>query len=424
MKKSFYLNSEIVVIGLGYVGLPLAVKLSESFKVIGYDKSIKRIKGLKKGFDFTKEISSRKLNNNKNLIFTSNPIDIYKKNTYIVTVPTPVKKNNKPDLSFLKQACRLVGKSINRFGIAIFESTVYPGVTETICGSIIEKNSKLKFNKGFYLGYSPERINPGDKKHTIENITKIVSGSNQEVTKIIGNIYESIIDKGVHYTSNIRIAEMAKAIENAQRDINIAFINEVAMICSKLNISVYDVLEAAKTKWNFLSFQPGLVGGHCIGVDPYYLAHAARNLGYDAKLILAGRLLNDQMAKDIYKLIKKDISKNDRILQIGVTFKENVTDIRNSKAVELAKFLIKDGHDIELYDPVAQEQEVSETYGLKLVNPSGHYDYVLLAVAHEELVKDFNKKIFKFLKNNSVLFDIKGALKNRSFKKNVIYKSL
>ena len=348
MKKSFYLDSEIVVIGLGYVGFPLAIKLSSVFKVIGFDISSNRINELKEGKDLTREISIEKLKKIKNLRLTSTPKDIFKKNIYIITVPTPLKKNNVPDLSFLEKACRIVGKSINKYGIAIFESTVYPGVTEKICGSIIEEESNLKLNKGFFLGYSPERINPGDKKHTIEKIIKVVSGSNKEITKIIGKIYESIIHKGVYYAQSIKIAEMAKAIENAQRDINIAFVNEVAMLCQHLDISVYDVLEAACTKWNFLPFQPGLVGGHCIGVDPYYLAHLAKGLGYDTKLILAGRHLNDEMTNLMFSIIKKDISLKDRILQIGVTFKENVSDIRNSQAAELANFFTNSGYNLDL----------------------------------------------------------------------------
>ena len=306
MNKSVYLESEIVVIGLGYVGFPLAIKLSSVFKVIGFDISSNRINELKEGIDLTREISKEKFKKIKNLKLTSTPEDIFKKNIYIITVPTPLKKNNVPDLSFLKEACRLVGKNINKYGIAIFESTVYPGVTEKICGSIIEEESNLKLNKGFFLGYSPERINPGDKKHTIEKITKVVAGSNKEITKIIGKIYESIIHKGVHYAQSIKIAEMAKAIENAQRDINIAFINEVAMLCQHLDISVYDVLEAACTKWNFLPFKPGLVGGHCIGVDPYYLTFKAQKLGYKSKIILAGRKLNSKMGQFVVKkLINK-----------------------------------------------------------------------------------------------------------------------
>ena len=424
MNKSVYLDSEIVVIGLGYVGFPLATKLSSVFKVIGFDISSNRINELKEGKDLTREISIEKFKKIKNLRLTSNPEDIFKKNIYIVTVPTPLKKNNVPDLSFLKEACRLVGKNINKYGIAIFESTVYPGVTEKICGSIIEEESNLKLNKGFFLGYSPERINPGDKKHTIEKITKVVSGSNKEITKIIGKIYESIIHKGVHYAQSIKIAEMAKAIENAQRDINIAFVNEVAMLCQHLDISVYDVLEAACTKWNFLPFQPGLVGGHCIGVDPYYLAHLAKGLGYDTKLILAGRHLNDEMTDLIFSIIKKDISLKDRILQIGVTFKENVPDIRNSKAAELANFFINSGYNLDLYDPVAQQEEVLKIYGLKLTKPVGHYDYIIFAVPHEPLVSNFNQEISKYYKNTSIIFDIKGVLKNKTLKKNIIYKSL
>ena len=419
-----YLNKEIVVIGLGYVGLPLVVRLSSNFDVIGYDISQKRVRELLSYVDKNMEFTKEDLKKISRLKFTSNEKDIRGKLIYIVAVPTPVDKENIPDLAYLKNACEIVGRNLIEGAIIIFESTVYPGVTEEFCAPIIAKKSDMKLNSNFFVGYSPERINPGDKEHSFEKITKVVSGSNKKITKVIGNIYGSVIEVGIFYAKSIKVAEAAKAIENAQRDINIAFINEVAMLCQHLDISVYDVLEAACTKWNFLPFQPGLVGGHCVGVDPYYLAHLAKGLGYNTKLILAGRHINDEMTDLIFRIIKKDISLKDRILQIGVTFKENVPDIRNSKAAELANFFINSGYNLDLYDPVAQQEEVVKIYGLKLTKPVGYYDYIILAVPHESLVSNFNQEISKYYKNTSIIFDIKGVLKNKSLKKNIIYKSL
>ena len=406
-----YLNKDIVVIGLGYVGLPLAVKLSSAFNVIGYDISQNRINDLKNYYDSTKEISKSELKKAKNLIVTFDKNLINKKYVYIITVPTPVKKNNLPDLSLLKNACRLVGKNINKNAIVIFESTVYPGVTEKICGPILAKESNFKLNNTFYLGYSPERINPGDTKHSVEKITKVVSGSSVEITKVIGKIYNTIIKAGVFYAKSIEVAETAKAIENAQRDINIAFVNEIALLCQKLNISVYDVLDAAKTKWNFLSFEPGLVGGHCIGVDPYYLAHIAKKLGAKADIILSGRRLNDNMTSIIFNEIEKQISLNDRILQIGISFKENVPDIRNSKSAELAKAFIDKNYNINVYDSIVNSNEVNKIFGIKLSKLIGRYDVIIIAVSHKFLS---NKSIdlLKHIKKSTKIFDISGKYRN------------
>ena len=418
-----YLNKDIVVIGLGYVGLPLAVKLSSAFNVIGYDISQNRINDLKNYYDSTKEISKSELKKAKNLIITFDKNLIKKKYVYIITVPTPVKKNNLPDLSLLKNACRLVGKNINKNAIVIFESTVYPGVTEKICGPILAKESNFKLNNTFYLGYSPERINPGDTKHSVEKITKVVSGSSVEITKVIGKIYNTIIKAGVFYAKSIEVAETAKAIENAQRDINIAFVNEIALLCQKLNISVYDVLDAAKTKWNFLSFEPGLVGGHCIGVDPYYLAHIAKKLGAKADIILSGRRLNDNMTSIIFNEIEKQISLNDRILQIGISFKENVPDIRNSKSAELAKAFIDKNYNINVYDSIVNSNEVNKIFGIKLSKLIGRYDVIIIAVSHKFLS---NKSIdlLKHIKKSTKIFDISGKYRNMFSSEGIKYWSL
>ena len=418
-----YLNKDIVVIGLGYVGLPLAVKLSSAFNVIGYDISQNRINDLKNYYDSTKEISKSELKKANNLTVTYDKNLINKKYVYIVTVPTPVKSNNLPDLSLLKSACKLVGKNINKNAIIIFESTVYPGVTEKVCAPILAKESGFKLNDTFYLGYSPERINPGDAKHSVEKITKVVSGSNAEITKVIGNIYNTIIKAGVFYAKSIEVAETAKAIENAQRDINIAFVNEIALLCQKLNISVYDVLDTAKTKWNFLPFQPGLVGGHCIGVDPYYLAHIAKKLGAKADIILSGRRLNDKMASIVFNQIEKQISLNDRILQIGISFKENVPDIRNSKAAELAKAFIDKNYKINVFDPIVDNTEVNKNFGIKLAKLAGSYDVIIIAVSHKFLS---NKSInlLKHTKKSTKIFDITGKYRNMFAAKNIKYWSL
>ena len=404
-----YSKKNIVVVGLGYVGLPLAVNFANTFDVIGYDISDARINSLKNFKDSTKEISSIKLKKAKRLKFSSNIDDIKKQHIYIITVPTPVNDQNLPDLTLLKAACKLVGKVMAKNAIVIFESTVYPSVTRKICAPIIAKYSSYKLNKSFFVGYSPERINPGDKNHSVEKIIKVISGSNKDTTLIIGKIYKRIIKAGIFYAESIEVAETAKAIENAQRDINIAFINEIALLCQKLNISVYNVLDAAKTKWNFLSFHPGLVGGHCIGVDPYYLAHIAKKLGMQTDVILSGRRLNNNMTEITYNIIKKNISKKLRILQIGISFKENVPDIRNSKAAELAKLFINNNYNIEIYDPVVNKLEVKDNYDINLSELTGQYDGLIIAVSHKFL-KD-NKNIIKFLKDKANIFDITGKYK-------------
>jgi UDP-N-acetyl-D-galactosamine dehydrogenase len=418
-----YLNKEIVVIGLGYVGLPLAIRLSSIFKVIGYDISEKRVKELSNNIDRTKEVSADLLKKADNLEITSSIELINKKYIYIITVPTPVNKKNLPDLSLLKSACKLVGNVIAKEAIIIFESTVYPGVTEEICAPIISKQSNFILNSSFYVGYSPERINPGDKEHTVEKITKVVSGSNSKITKVIGKIYESSITAGIFYAKNIKVAETAKAIENAQRDINIAFINEIALLCQKLNLSIYDVLDAANTKWNFLAFKPGLVGGHCIGVDPYYLSHLAKKVGYDTNVILAGRNLNDKMTSIIFKNIKKLILKQNRILQIGISFKENVPDIRNSKAAELSKMFIENGYDINVYDPVVDYQEVESEYGINLSELSGKYDCIIITVPHKFISLKW-KNIIKHLSSSAIIFDITGQYRKILSNNKIRYWSL
>ena len=417
-----YLRKKIVVVGLGYVGLPLAVRLSSHFDVIGYDISLSRISELRKYSDKTNEVSKTELKQAKKLSFTNESYKIQDQYIYIVTVPTPVDKNNLPDLSILKSACKIVGNSIKNQSIVIFESTVYPGVTEKICAPIIAKASKLIYNKSFYIGYSPERINPGDKKHKVEDIVKVVSGSTEKITKTIGKIYNTIIKAGVFYAKSIEVAETAKAIENAQRDINIAFINEISLLCGKLDISIYDVLDAAKTKWNFLDFHPGLVGGHCIGVDPYYLAHVAKKVKSNAEVILAGRRINDKMANIIFKKIVKLILPNSRILQIGVSFKENVPDIRNSKAAELASMFINEKYDLEIYDPVVDKDEVLSTYNLSLAKPTGKYDCIVITVPHKIIFKDKNFK--EFMNKSSIIFDITGTYRNYFAKGKYNYFSL
>jgi len=405
-----YSKKNIVVVGLGYVGLPLAVNFANTFDVIGYDISDARINSLKNFKDSTKEISSIKLKKAKRLKFSSNIDEIKKQHIYIITVPTPVNDQNLPDLTLLKAACKLVGKVMAKNAIVIFESTVYPGVTRKICAPIIAKYSSYKCNKSFFIGYSPERINPGDKKHSVEKIIKVVSGSNKSTTLIIGKIYKRIIKAGIFYAESIEVAETAKAIENAQRDINIAFVNEISLLCQKLNISVYDVLNAAKTKWNFLPFHPGLVGGHCIGVDPYYLAHIAKKLGVETNVILSGRQLNDKMTEKIYHIIKKNISKKFRILQLGISFKENVPDIRNSKAAELANLFINNNYNIEIYDPVADKVDVHNNFKINLCELTGKYDCVIIAVSHKFLKNNTN--IINYIKEKAVVFDITGKYKN------------
>ncbi len=407
---------KIAVIGLGYVGLPLAVEFSKKKKVIGFDVDEKRITELKEGFDKTGELSNREILSVQDIKFTSNVDELSESNFYIVTVPTPVDAKNVPDLSMLKSASKLVGKVLKEDDIVVYESTVYPGATEEICVPILERESNLIFNKDFFCGYSPERINPGDKKNKLPNITKITSGSTKESAAFINQLYSEIISAGTHMTNSIIEAEAAKVIENTQRDINIALMNELSIIFRKMNIDTEAVLEASRTKWNFLDFKPGLVGGHCIGVDPYYLTYKSEKVGHKSQIILAGRGLNDGMSKYIYDefkiLLKSKIKNKDpRILVMGVTFKENCPDIRNSKIFDIIKMLKEDKYYTDLYDSLADKDEVERKSGIRPIDSltKDFYDAIFLAVPHEEFLDMGHKKIKSLLKNESVFLDLKSC---------------
>ena len=415
-------DTKIGIIGLGYVGLPLAVEMAKKFDVIGFDINKKRIAELSQGMDNTLEIESEALlqvlnsNDGKGMKLTDDITALKSSNVYIVTVPTAIDKYNKPDFKPLISASETVGKVLSPGDIVVYESTVYPGATEEICIPVIEKLSGLTFNKDFYAGYSPERINPGDKEHTVSKILKIVSGSTPEVADRLEAIYNQVITAGTYKAKSIKVAEAAKVIENTQRDINIAFVNELAKIFNRLDIDTNDVLEAAGTKWNFLKFKPGLVGGHCIGVDPYYLAQKAGEVGYHPEMILAGRRLNDSMgsyvAEEVVKLmIRKDINiKNANVLVMGVTFKENCPDIRNTKVVDVVH-AFQDYHtNVVVYDPWANPEEIWHEYNLISVNKIPDdmlFDAVVLAVAHDEFK---SCSIRDYCKDNHVIYDIKGFL--------------
>ena len=387
---------KIAVIGLGYVGLPLAAAFSEKYKVVGFDVNAKRIEELKSGYDRTLELSSEQMKKaiDNGMKFSLNLDDIRNCNFFIVTVPTPIDKNKRPDLTPVVKATQSVTKVLKKGDIVVYESTVYPGVTEEICVPLLEE-SGLKFNKDFFCGYSPERINPGDKEHTVTKIKKITSGSTPEIADRVDEVYRSIITAGTHKASSIKVAEAAKVIENTQRDINIAFINELAMLFEKLHINTIDVLEAAGTKWNFLNFRPGLVGGHCIGVDPYYLTHKAQEVGYHPEMILAGRRINDDMgryaADQVIKLmIRKGVLINKaRVLVLGMTFKENCPDIRNSRVIDVVDELKDFGCKVDVTDPWADSAEVKHEYGFDLVKEYNldDYDCIVIAVAHNEFKK-------------------------------------
>lgn len=411
------MSIKISVIGLGYVGLPLAVAFSDKFKVIGFDVNEKRVEELNKFNDKTLEIDLEKLKNaitNNKMKLSSNIDDIKECNFYIVSVPTPVDKNNRPDLTPLLKASQSVGSVLKKGDIVVYESTVYPGATEEECVPVLERFSNLKFNEDFFCGYSPERINPGDKEHTITKIKKITSGSTKKVADIVDDVYASIIKAGTFKASGIKVAEAAKVIENTQRDINIAFVNELAMIFEKMHIDTTEVLKAAGTKWNFLKFNPGLVGGHCIGVDPYYLTHKAQELGYHPEIILAGRRINDNMGKYAANRVVKLMIKHDKkinkakVLILGITFKENCPDIRNSRVIDVVKELKEFGCNVDVYDPWADKNEVLREYNLNLIENLNlnNYDAVVLAVAHDEF------KNLDFSNLNAVTFDIKGILQN------------
>ncbi|PJJ10918.1 UDP-N-acetyl-D-galactosamine dehydrogenase [Flavobacterium sp. 1] len=414
---------KIAVIGLGYVGLPLARLFATQFPVVGFDINLSRVKALQSGIDSTLEVDSETLQSvlvqngsHKIGLFCSSEVkDIADCNYFIVTVPTPVDKNNRPDLTPLYKSSETVGSVLKKGDIVIYESTVYPGVTEEECVPVLEKVSGLQFNVDFFAGYSPERINPGDKEHTVDKILKITSGSTPEIGQKVDNLYQSVIIAGTHLAPSIKVAEAAKVIENSQRDINIAFVNELAKIFNLLDIDTTAVLKAAGTKWNFLPFKPGLVGGHCIGVDPYYLAQKAQEKGYHPEIILAGRRLNDSMgeyvASQVVKLmIKSGISINGAsLLMLGITFKENCPDVRNTKIVDVIKALEDYGIQITIFDPWANPAEVNHEYGLKTINekPDAVFDAVVLGVAHEEFL---NLNINLLRKENSVLYDVKGIL--------------
>ncbi len=407
-----YSMKKIAVIGLGYVGLPLAAEFGKKRPTIGFDINQKRINELSKGFDRTLEVDSDELKEANHLSYTSEGNNLAEAQIYIVTVPTPINEYKQPDLTPLKMASATVGKTLKKGDIVIYESTVYPGCTEDDCVPILERESGLKFNQDFFCGYSPERINPGDKEHRLPTIKKVTSGSTPEIAEEVDQLYKEIITAGTHKAATIKVAEAAKVIENSQRDLNIAFVNELALIFDKMGIDTADVLEAAGTKWNFLPFKPGLVGGHCIGVDPYYLTHKAESLGYHPQVILSGRRINDNMgahvASSVVKLMaqKGSVIKGSKALVLGITFKENCPDIRNSKVIDVIKELQSYGIEVETYDPQADKEEVKHEYGVKLIDkPSSEYSAIVLAVSHKEF-KDFN--LSNHLNRNGVTYDIKG----------------
>ena len=420
-------ESTVALIGLGYVGLPIALAFAKKVKVIGFDINEKRVGLMKKGIDPSFELSKDDFKNS-DIRFTHQIEDLKKANFFIVAVPTPIDEHNLPDLSPLINASITVGKVLKKGDYVVYESTVYPGCTEEDCIPVLEKYSGLKFIKDFKVGYSPERINPGDKEHTITKILKIVSGCDKESLDNIAKIYEIIVEPGTHKASSIKVAEAAKIIENTQRDVNIALMNELSIIFNKMNINTYDVLAAAGTKWNFLKFFPGLVGGHCIGVDPYYLTHKAESLGYHARVINSGRYVNDSMgfyvAKTTVKKIiaaGKNISKS-KVLIMGATFKEDVSDIRNSKVSDIVKELKSFGVKVEIVDPHAKNEELKHEYGFGLSKLGKGYDGVIVAVNHQEY-KKLDEKYFKsILSNKGVLVDVKGIYRNHI--KGITYWSL
>jgi UDP-N-acetyl-D-galactosamine dehydrogenase len=411
-------DTRIGLIGLGYVGLPLAVEFGKQYPTVGFDIKAARVAELEKGTDSTLETTSEELASAKKLTFATDKKKLAECNTFIVTVPTPVGKNNRPVLTPLKGASETVGAVLKKGDVVVYESTVYPGCTEEYCVPILEQVSGLKFNKDFFAGYSPERINPGDKQHRLPNIKKITSGSTPEIADYVDALYRSIIVAGTHKASSLKVAEAAKVIENTQRDINIALINELSMIFNRLNIDTEEVLKAAGTKWNFLNFKPGLVGGHCIGVDPYYLTHKAEEVGYRPEMILAGRRLNDSMAEHVaMRVIKLMIGRNiqpsgARVLMLGLTFKENCPDVRNTKVADVVKELQTFGSKVDVYDPWVNAAEAQHEYGITpITKPKpGSYDAIVVAVAHKEFVDMGVAGIRAFGSPNTVIFDIKHVL--------------
>jgi UDP-N-acetyl-D-glucosamine/UDP-N-acetyl-D-galactosamine dehydrogenase len=408
----------IGVLGLGYVGLPLAVEFGKKYPTIGLDINAARVEELKAGRDSSLEVDPAELKQVPLLSYTSNLDDLTPCNVYIVTVPTPINEHKQPDLTPLVGASHALGKVLKPGDIAIFESTVYPGATEEVCVPIMEADSGLKFNQDFFVGYSPERINPGDKEHRLPTIKKVTSGSTPEVADFVDELYRTIITAGTHKASSIKVAEAAKVIENTQRDVNIALINELALIFNRLGIDTLEVLEAAGSKWNFLPFRPGLVGGHCIGVDPYYLTHKAQSIGYQPEIILAGRRLNDGMgAYVVHSVVKMMVkrgtaSNNCRALVLGLTFKENCPDLRNTRVVDIVTEFEDYGAQVDVYDPWVSADEAEHEYGLRPITElkEGVYDAVILAVAHREFQAMGSKKIRALCKEKGVLFDVKNIL--------------
>ncbi len=409
---------KIAIIGLGYVGLPLAVEFGKKYQTIGFDINQARITELQSGTDITLEVSDKELAETTNLTYSCHVNDLQSANVYIVTVPTPIDKHKRPDLTPLIKASEMLGKVVSKGDIIIYESTVYPGATEEDCIPVVERVSGLVYNQDFYAGYSPERINPGDKEHRVTNILKVTSGSTPEIATVVDNLYRSIITAGTHKASSIKVAEAAKVIENTQRDVNIALINELSIIFNKLNIDTLEVLEAAGTKWNFLPFRPGLVGGHCIGVDPYYLTHKAQSVGYHPEMILAGRRLNDGMGVYVVsQLVKHMLHKRIQVeganvLIMGLTFKENCPDLRNTKIVDIVSELKEYNINVDITDPWCSSEEAEREYNLSLTeNPlMGNYDAVILAVSHNEFKAMGVDKIRALGKNNHVLYDLKYVL--------------
>ena len=409
------MSKKIAIIGLGYVGLPLANAFSKKFKVIGYDNDLKKVQQLKKGIDKTNQFDAEKLKLFLNSVKLTNSFkEISECNVYIMTVPTPVTNIKKPDLSYLLEATKMVGEILKKEDIVIYESTVYPGCTEEDCVPVLESTSGLKYNQDFFCGYSPERINPGDKINTLNNIIKVTSGSTAEIAELVDSLYNEIIKAGTFKANSIKVAEASKAIENAQRDLNISFVNELALIFDKMDIDTTHVLEAASTKWNFIPFKPGLVGGHCISVDPYFLTYKAIQLGYRPEVILSGRNVNDSIPRFIVNKVlnlmrKKEILiKGSKALIMGITFKENLNDIRNSKVPEIYKSLEDEGLMVEVYDPMADPELVKKEYGILLTKTPGEYEAVILAVAHQVFLE---KGVGQYKNpNGAVLYDIKSAL--------------
>lgn len=411
-------DTRLAVVGLGYVGLPLAVAFGQKMKVIGYDINSERISELKSGTDRTLEVSDDALAAADGLEFTDELERIAECNVYIITVPTPIDTARRPDFDPLLKSSAAIGSVLKKGDIVIYESTVYPGVTEEVCVPVLEEASGLKFNEGFFAGYSPERINPGDKERTVTKIVKVTSGSTPEVADFVDSLYASIIEAGTHKAGSIRVAEASKVIENTQRDVNIALMNELAMIFHRVGIDTSDVLAAASTKWNFMNFRPGLVGGHCIGVDPYYLAHKAAMLGYNPELILAARRINDEMGPHVANRVLKLMAKSglnivgSKILVLGIAFKENCPDLRNTKVADVLRDLEETNAEIHVYDPWVDPNEAAEEYGVRLIDSpdSDNYDAVILAVAHSQFLPGSGFDLGSILKPNGIVFDVKGVL--------------